>query len=739
MDDGCRDSVGSGRVVGLVLSLLWLLAGCGGDGPAANQVEQDVEPDVRLGEVVEVTETSALATGTVVAVGDPPAVDYGICLDREVDPSVGSANCKTLGEPEEPDDFSVELTGLEPGASYRVRTVATTRGLEHQYGETVEFSTDGSSRPVVETGEVLEVTEDGAVVEGEVVDVGQPPGVGHGICVDTSAEPTVGDSRCQHWGDIEETGSFSVEFTDLESSEIYFARAYATTEDGDHHYGAFTSFTTHLEAPAQLEASSGDFPDRVALEWDEVEEATAYEVYRDGEYVETVLETEYEDEGATPPTLDDPGHIEGSDGPEWYSVELEVTDEETTVVSGEYHVVAIIDGQRASQPSPTAEGYRDGIARVEWKRAESEDEDVQPVGQSDGARFVDGDLGPGDWYYRAVVATDDEPDAQTETTELASVQPRTPDLLIGYSRHMSSGYQGNVLSIDAQGNKNWKTDIYDLVMDVTVAPDGDVLSTGGSTYRFDDAGGVEMEFEDDGEDFSGEAVTVDEDGVVYLASDDDHLVKVDGASGEEQWRRELVGASSVAVDAAGTICAGLSSDVRRYDQDGNNVGIWSTYFDGPLHEIVHDGMGYVAVVWEDGVLIREEFGAGGSDTWMFEELEAPRSTAIDRNGDIYVADAEAGEVVKVDGDNGELIWRSYVDDEPSFQNVAVDPGGYVYATAASTLYALDREGHERWSRSLSDLGVEWSDYDYGMYNFISDIVPETGEYGATPDPWTLTD
>ena len=98
----------------------------------------------------------------------------------------------------------------------------------------------------ITTTQPSNVTATSATVGGNITDDGGRPVTARGICYGTSQTPDIdGD----HTEDGSGTGTFSHNITNLSSSTIYYARAYATNRNGTYYSSNIVSFTTNDGMP----------------------------------------------------------------------------------------------------------------------------------------------------------------------------------------------------------------------------------------------------------------------------------------------------------------------------------------------------------------------------------------------------------------------------------------------------------------------------------------------------------
>jgi uncharacterized protein (TIGR02145 family) len=94
--------------------------------------------------------------------------------------------------------------------------------------------------PLVTTTEVTEITGNSAVCGGTITDNGSGPVIQRGICWSKNINPTIADDKRLDEGG---TGSFTFRMSNLESTTLYYVRAYAINEGGTG-YGNEISFKT---------------------------------------------------------------------------------------------------------------------------------------------------------------------------------------------------------------------------------------------------------------------------------------------------------------------------------------------------------------------------------------------------------------------------------------------------------------------------------------------------------------
>lgn len=139
--------------------------------------------------------------------------------------------------------------------------------------------------------------------------------------------------------------------------------------------------TDDLAAPEGLTATSGEYDDRVVLNWEAVEEAVEYRIYRDNVHVATVNATSYDDTGADSGSLPEAPQLEASQGDYEDVVILEW--DEPAVKDGSVHDYEIVatDHNDFSPPSESTQGYR-SAADIETYELEIDGGDWFDVGET---------------------------------------------------------------------------------------------------------------------------------------------------------------------------------------------------------------------------------------------------------------------------------------------------------------------------------------------------------------------
>lgn len=248
---------------------------CNGDTPCST-------PTVNTAQVANITQFSASLAGELVSIGDSPVQQRGFCLSQAPSPARDQAEseCSELGGADAPGAFEQELDQLTLGTVYYVRAFAT-NAQGTAYGQEREFRTEDALLPQVQTLK-LERGEDGEIkVSAQLDELGIPAHEGHGACLGAMPSPAPGDgaSNCQDLGVAQATGPFNVEYKGLSLGQTYYVRAFARSSAGIS-YGQELTITLRPKAPTLKEVNAD--VQKITIEWEPVEGATSYRVYRDG-------------------------------------------------------------------------------------------------------------------------------------------------------------------------------------------------------------------------------------------------------------------------------------------------------------------------------------------------------------------------------------------------------------------------------------------------------------------------
>ncbi len=178
--------------------------------------------------VSEITGCSALSGGQSNNLCDVSSL--GVCWSISANPTTADNVTQDWGS-----SFTSSITGLAPNTTYYVRAYASYYNGQTSYGNQVSFSTMSSgtvSTAVSEnTGCTALISGLSAICEASTV----------GVCWNTSPNPTLINFALQtQYVAL----SFNIFINSLIGNTTYYARAYATNENGQTYYGNQVSFTT---------------------------------------------------------------------------------------------------------------------------------------------------------------------------------------------------------------------------------------------------------------------------------------------------------------------------------------------------------------------------------------------------------------------------------------------------------------------------------------------------------------
>ncbi len=201
---------------------------------------------VTTGSVMNITGSTALASGTVNSDGGAAITARGVVVGPAAEPTLLTGTPVSVSPGT--GTFAAPLSPLKGKTTYYVRAFATT-SAGTTYGSQVVFST-AESIPVVVTGAAVAGAKfDTFTVSGEVTNDGATPVTSRGIVYGLTATPTLGAAMdAPAIGAGAGAGVFSSTLIGLSLETIYYARAYAASTVGTS-YGADISFKTAPATP----------------------------------------------------------------------------------------------------------------------------------------------------------------------------------------------------------------------------------------------------------------------------------------------------------------------------------------------------------------------------------------------------------------------------------------------------------------------------------------------------------
>jgi|GEM_PF-2293658 len=198
-------------------------------------------PQIVIDSIFDKTSSSAQCSANVISDGGYAITARGICWsDISASPTINHQHTDEIATTGK---ITSMMIGLLASHTYYVRAYAVNeKGIG--YSETVKFTTtDG--KPIVETGNVSNVTATSAMVEANVISQGDSPLTECGVCwSSTTSSPSITD---EHTEEVARVGEFTSKMINLIGMTTYYVRAYATNANGTV-YGNTVSFFTAATA-----------------------------------------------------------------------------------------------------------------------------------------------------------------------------------------------------------------------------------------------------------------------------------------------------------------------------------------------------------------------------------------------------------------------------------------------------------------------------------------------------------
>jgi len=209
----------SWKILSVFAAVLMLFAACEKDDPVK------LEPKLATWEITDITSTSAIVSGFVIAEGDG-FIEHGVCWSLEAEPTIADNAVKA--DNVEKAVYSVTVDNLEFLTTYHVRAYTKSSEGSILYGQDTTFTTLANI-PFLELDSVYDITASTASGDVNVTNDGKSEVSARGLCWSTETEPTVDDAKTEDGAGI---GRFTGSIIDLIGGTTYYVRAYATNEMG---------------------------------------------------------------------------------------------------------------------------------------------------------------------------------------------------------------------------------------------------------------------------------------------------------------------------------------------------------------------------------------------------------------------------------------------------------------------------------------------------------------------------
>ncbi len=184
--------------------------------------------------ITNIKVSSASSGGTISSDGGLPINAKGVCWNTFSNPT--TKDYKT-SDGSGTTNYSSQLTGLQEGTTYYVRSYATnSKGTS--YGDEVSFKTYIASTPTISTTGISNIKISSALCGGTISDDGGLPITSKGICWSTSNIPTINDNKTSEGSGSD---SYTSKMSGLIAGVTYNVRAYATNAKGTS-YGNVINF-----------------------------------------------------------------------------------------------------------------------------------------------------------------------------------------------------------------------------------------------------------------------------------------------------------------------------------------------------------------------------------------------------------------------------------------------------------------------------------------------------------------
>lgn len=194
-------------------------------------------PVVTTNTIANVTNTSAVCSGTVVSDGGTNITSRGFCYSTNHNPTV--SDNRSAASSSGTGNYTCNISTFSPRTTYYIRAYAT-NSVGTSYGAEMTFTT--LDLPNVVSDSVFGITPVSARCAGRVLNDGGAPITARGFCYGRTSMPVVRTDSVV-LASSNGTGAFSCNITGLDTGVTYYVRAFATNSVGTN-YGVQMTFTT---------------------------------------------------------------------------------------------------------------------------------------------------------------------------------------------------------------------------------------------------------------------------------------------------------------------------------------------------------------------------------------------------------------------------------------------------------------------------------------------------------------